>query len=74
MFIFFLGFLHCTLIKCSEVPEEQTLSIFRVTGLFQMGTEVIQKRKFIGYVGQLQGVWPITATMEGKNDIGVGMS
>jgi hypothetical protein len=53
-------------VKCSDVSEQHTASIFRVTEMVQVDAEVTHKKKHVGYVGWFEGVWAITATNGGE--------
>jgi hypothetical protein len=53
-------------VKCSNVSEEYTASVFSAIELLQADAEVIHSKKYVGYVRSLERVWLITAT-EFKN-------
>jgi hypothetical protein len=38
-------------VKCSDISEEFTASIFKVTGLIEGDATVIQRKKCVGYIG-----------------------
>lgn len=56
--------MHCVVVKCSDILDECTASFFRVTGLFSMDAEVLQRKISVDYMGQFEVVWSIS-TMEG---------
>lgn len=39
------GFLHCVVVKCSEVQEKPSASIFGMSEFFQMVAEVTRKKE-----------------------------
>lgn len=49
-------FLHCVVVTRFNVSEKHTASIFGVIEIVQVGVEVIQRKKCVGYVGQFEGV------------------
>jgi len=61
--MFFFWVLHHVVIN---VLEEHTASIFTVTELVKMDAEMIRSEKCVSYVGQLDGLEPITGTEGSK--------
>jgi hypothetical protein len=43
--------LLCVVVKCSDILEEFTASIFKVTGLIEVDATVIWRKKCVGYIG-----------------------
>jgi len=43
--------LLCVVVKCFDISEEFTASIFKVTGLIEVDATVIWRKKCVGYVG-----------------------
>jgi hypothetical protein len=56
--IFWVYALH-TECSFSDVSMECTVSTFRVTDPMSVAAELTQRMKYIGWIGRLQGVWPI---------------
>jgi hypothetical protein len=67
----FFGFLHCTVVKCSDVAEERTASTFGVIKYVQVNAKVISNKECVGYVCRFHGVWPITVTERWDARIGL---
>jgi hypothetical protein len=57
--------LHGGLDRCSDISEEHPAPVFRETELMQVDTEVIHTKNCTHYVGQFEGVRPVTAS-EGR--------
>ena len=78
--IVFFSILHGVLHKRSDVSEDHNAFIFRETELVQADDEMIQKKKSTIYVGQFEGVRPITAAegrqmgQDGLEPVGVKIS
>ena len=53
------------MIKCYDVSEERTASIFMVTEFVQVNVEVIWRKKFVGCIERFESVRPITAVEGG---------
>jgi hypothetical protein len=53
------AFLQSVVVKCSDISEEHTASVFRVTELVQVDAAVT----CVGCIGRCKGVLPITAAV-----------
>jgi len=60
------GFLHDVVAKCTDVSEECTAFIFRVTNLVKVKAEVIEWNKCVGCVRIVEDIWPVTVAEGGK--------
>jgi hypothetical protein len=60
------GFLHEAVAKCTDISEECTVSIFRVTKLVKVNAEVIQWNKCVSCIRIVEDIWPVTAAEGGK--------
>jgi hypothetical protein len=43
--------LMCVVVKCFDILEEFTASIFKETGLIEVDATVIWRKKCVGYIG-----------------------
>lgn len=55
----------------TDSSEEFTASIFMVTELFSVDSEIIRRINSGSYRGWFEVVWPVTATKGGKRDVNV---
>ena len=65
------GFLHDVVAKCTDVSEERTACIFRVTELVKVNALVIQWNQCVSCIRIVGDIWPVTAAEGGKYVLGL---
>jgi len=64
--VVFFAFVRDLVTKCTDVSEERTVSVFRLTKLVTVNAEVIQWNKCASCIRRVKVVWPITDAEGGK--------
>jgi hypothetical protein len=59
--VVFFAFVRDVLVKCTDVSDERTLSIFKLTKLLTVNAAVIQWNKCVICIRRVEVVWQITA-------------
>lgn len=64
---FLLQFVHCAVVKCSDVLDEHTVSIFTVTKFIQVDVDLIWRSRCFSHIAQfVVGIWSVTDMEDGK--------